>query len=419
MWDVFLSKFALRRFSLLILIGIFLNSAYAYKDESPISFGSVELGENRLPLKPKHFNIEIKKYAPLQIKTKLKKDSLQWVRFDEVMLMPRARYAIYIKGNPENYHFRYRGKSVLAQNYKGYAHSEFYVSLFHHDPIQVYYKTKVVASISFTSKVFPKYKDRLHLIDYSCNRRNIKVTGLEGELLSVGCKMHRIGKIGSEKPMLEVMWTSPNWTLLDNSRAPYMAVFFDNVPIKVKVKNKKGMIKTVTIKANVPKRMHRLGIAMGIGPYAFETNYKGSTKTEPLAPAIMGYFNFQLDDETSIRGFDALILKDSLFNNAGIYLANDIASVLDNKLTFTTLIGLQHLYFQFDADSSNVSDVIFPQGIEFLYRHAFGITDYIIGGGAFFKSIRNSRLSKYLDPLGKRNFLGTELYLLGSSGRRS
>ena len=85
----------------------------------------------------------------------------------------------------------------------------------------------------------------------------------------------------------------------------------------------------------------------------------------------------------SIRGFDAAVWKKSTFNNAGVYFASDIASILDGKLTITTLLGMQHLYFQFDKKYETISEPIFPQGIEFLYKHAFGIKNYIVSGGAF------------------------------------
>jgi hypothetical protein len=383
---VSLSKFAYKQFSyclVLITLMLSVNSAFAYKDESPISFGRVELGENRLPIKSKHFKLKVDVKKGINIKARLLKGSLQWVRFDDVMLMPRARLAIYIEGEASNFHFRYRGKSLLSQQFKKYAHTEFYVSLFHNDIIDIYQSKKRIGSISISAKSYPKYKKRLHLVDYSCNRRGITVEGLDGEFMSIGCKMHRIGEMGNEKPMLEVMWASPNYTLLDNSRPPYMAIFFGSQPIKIKVKDRQGKVKDITIKANVPKRLHRLMTAYGFGPYAFETQLGNETLTAPMAPALMLYFNFNLNQDTSIRGFDAFVFQESMFNNAGAYLASNIAYLLDKKLIITTLLGFQHLFFQFNSESEAVNDMIFPQGIEFLWKHAFGIKNYIVSGGAF------------------------------------
>ena len=129
--------------------------------------------------------------------------------------------------------------------------------------------------------------------------------------------------------------------------------------------------------------------AYGFGPYALHTKVTNSEtkKTSqihsPIAPALFFYMNYKISDNTSIRGFDAAIFQESKFNNAGLYLGSDFGFSLDNKLYFTTLLGVQYLYFKYDDEAPEVSEPIFPQGLEFMYRHAFDIPNYIISGGIF------------------------------------
>lgn len=388
---IFLSKFVLKQFNILLLL-LFSVSALASESE-PISFGKVVVGDNRLPLRVRDFKIRLKLNEDIKSKVVLKKGSVQWIRIEEVLLTPRARIAIYFKGDAKDFALQYRGKSInMQQDKKGIAHTEFYVSLFQFDKIKVYKKGRQIGDISFYAKKIKKKNKQTALIDYSCSRRGIKIKGMDNEYISLGCRMNRVGKFGKEKAMLEVLWTSANYRLLDGSQAPYIAVFLSNNPVKIKVINYNNQIREIEISAKIPKRLHRLNIAYGYGPYFFETTIDQDQDplvddilkyTEPVVPAFMAYFNFKVDEDTSIRGFDAVVWKDSVFNNLGVYYASDIAKPMDKKLTITTLLGMQHLYFKFDEGFKTKSEPIFPQGIEFNYRHAFGIENYLINGGAF------------------------------------
>jgi hypothetical protein len=393
MLEISLYKFVLRPFSLLTIFILFISSMAYAAEKEPISFGKVNIGDSRLKLRVKDFKIKLNLSRNIPSKVVLKKGSIQWIRVNDVLLTPRARLAIYFKGNASDFHIKYRNQSILMQQRKKLAVTQFYVSLFQFDKAKIYYKGKEIGKISFHAKENTISKRKTHLIDYSCSRNNIKIKGMDNEYISLGCRTQRVGKFGKEKPMTEILWSSANYKLLDNSEAPYIAVFMDSKPVKIKVKNQFNEVKEIEISARIPKRLHRLNVAYGLGPYAFNTTFARDPKDlepntfevneEPMAPAFMLYFNFKLSPETSVRGFNALVAKKSIFNNLGVYFASDLAKVSDNKLTITTLLGMQHLYFQFDSKSKIINEPIFPQGIEANYNHAFGIENYLVGGGAF------------------------------------
>lgn len=351
-----------------------------------LSLDNLPKGEHRINFTRKDFKIVIDNSKDIKIKAILDKNSFEWVRVENKYLLPKARIKIKIGQEAQKLHLRYKNKTIHFQQGKKSAFSEVYISLFEKDNIQIMHGNLNVATIS----IKPTHlKKQSILIDYSCSRNGIKIEGLANEHISLGCQSRPIGKFGEEKPMLEVVWVSPDLKLADDEYLPYQAVFLSKRPVKVRVQNiHTKEWKIMTIKARVPKRVHRLFTAYGFGPYAFNTEIinkdgKKLHKHVPMAPALFFYTNYKISEETSIRAFDAAILKDSNFNNAGIYLGSNFGYSFDNKLYFTTLLGVQYLHAKFDKEGPEVSEAIFPQGIEFMYRHAFDIPNYIISGGVF------------------------------------
>lgn len=357
---------------------------------SAIDIEHSPLGEARVKFKKNDWKIDITYLNSNEdsktILTKLDRYSFEWVRVQETLLVPRARLKIKIKKAAADLFLAYKEKILNFQGTSTNSYTELFVSLYEKNPIDIYYKGDKFAQI----KIHPVMSNKPALvIDYTCSRNGIKVSGLTGEHFSLGCRTRRIGRFGKEKPMLELTWISPELSVLEDEKVPYHAVFLNKQPVNIKVINRNtGKEKTITISARIPKRLHRMFTGIGFGPYAFNTeftNEDGVTQTnkEPMAPALFFYLNYKISDNTSIRGFDAAVFQDSVFNNAGVYVGNDFGFSFDNKLYFTTLIGMQYLYFRYDEESPEVSEAIFPQGIEFMYRHAFDIPNYIISGGIF------------------------------------
>jgi hypothetical protein len=391
----------LKLFSLLFF---FINLANA--DEF-LNLTQAPLAQERIKIKASDFNIQIKNNKTLKIQTLLDKTSIEWVRVKETLLVPRARLKIRIK-NPKNLlYIQYKDQIHNFQKSKNYIYAELNISLFENQQIKILSKSNELAQIIVLPK---KRKKSRVLVDYSCSRNGINIKGLSGEHFSIGCHTKPVGKFGEERPMLEINWISPELQIVGTKLVPYHAAFLNKFPIKVKVLNiVTNKEKTITITAKIPKRLHRLFTAYGFGPYAFDTKTKNEQgdrveKSEPMAPALFFYLNYKMSDTTSIRGFDAAVFKESKFNNAGAYFGNDFGFSFDKKLYFTSLIGVQYLYFQFDSDSTIISQPIFPQGLEFMYRHAFDIPNYIISGGVFLSPSDNIEYRNVWVRWGKNYF---------------
>jgi hypothetical protein len=371
----------LKLFSLFIFIG-FSNSAIS----SGITLKDAPTAENRIKLSRKDVDINITKFGDQEIKAIVDNSSFEWVRFDETLLLPKVRLKIKVNSPDSDFVINYKGSSISFQQSKKNSYAELYFSLFERDEVQILNKDGKVANITITLN---NKKAQRVIIDYTCSRNNIEIEGLEDEHFSIGCRTRRIGAYGKEKAMLEVQWVSPELKIVNGDYIPNYAAFLNKLPVKIKVQNVKTLKeKEITIKAKVPKRLHRLFTAYGFGPYSLHTKTVDSdkkvlTKRAPVASALFFYLNYKISDTSSIRGFNAAVLGESKFNNAAMYLGSDFAFSLDNKLYFTTLLGVQYLYFKFDDETPEVSEPIFPQGIEFMYRHAFNIPNYIVSGGVF------------------------------------
>jgi hypothetical protein len=371
----------LKLFSLFIFIG-FTTSAIS----GGITLKDAPTAENRIKLSRKDVDINITKFGNQEVKAMVDNSSFEWVRFDETLLLPKVRLKIKVNSPDSGFVINYKGSSISFQQSKKNSYAELYYSLFERDEVQILNKDGKVANITIT---LSNKKEQRVIIDYTCSRNNIEIEGLEDEHFSIGCRTRRIGAYGKEKGMLEVQWVSPELKVINGDYIPNYAAFLNKLPVKIKVQNVKTLKeKEIIIKARVPKRLHRLFTAYGFGPYSLHTKTVDSskkvlTKRAPVASALFFYLNYKISDTSSIRGFNAAILGESKFNNAAMYLGSDFAFSLDNKLYFTTLLGVQYLYFKFDDHTPEVSEPIFPQGIEFMYRHAFNIPNYIVSGGLF------------------------------------
>jgi hypothetical protein len=64
---------------------------------------------------------------------------------------------------------------------------------------------------------------------------------MDGEYISMGCRSNRVGTIGNQRPLVEVLFTSANFRLKDMSSPPYIAIFTDEKPIIITVADKYGV----------------------------------------------------------------------------------------------------------------------------------------------------------------------------------
>ncbi|MBL6990876.1 MAG: hypothetical protein ISR65_13915 [Bacteriovoracaceae bacterium] len=342
-----------------------------------ISFGPVTIGELRLPINLENFTVQTAKaHKSIKFKAHFVKDSLQWIREANNLLTPRARLAITIYTTSKDIYLQYMNNPVLLEKRNGHYYTELYVNLFSPGDVQIVANGKPGGLIKIYATPSTTKENR-RLIDYSCSRYMIEFIGLENEYLSVGCHLARIGKWGSERPRLEITWSSPNIKLSDGSSAPFVSVITGTNPVVATVYDHKKKKRVIKIKALLPKRLHRFKTAYGFGPYFLDTKENDMIMESRVAPSFMLYGNFSVTDIASIRGFNATVWNGSLFNNLGIYFAYDIGEALDQRVNVVALLGGQLVTFEHKTNSKLYNQFLFPQGFEVTFHNPFGWENYL------------------------------------------
>ena len=117
----------------------------------------------------------------------------------------------------------------------------------------------------------------------------------------------------------------------------------------------------------------------------------------------MIYGKFDLNDTSSFKVFDALLYSKSRFNNSGIYFSYDLADAFDGRILLNALLGFQGLHYRFNSTSPTEFRLLYPQGFEVVYKHAF-VENYHATYGMFLSTSAEKYTNAWL-RYGKKNFL--------------
>lgn len=215
-----------KHFFYLFFLLLFINEKI---DAQIISFGKFSIGNSRIHAELKDFVIHTQ--HP-DIKAGWVPNSVQWIRNENNLLVPRALLKIFIKTDESLISIDYLNSIVIPVKKKNYVTAEIYVDLFNPGTVLVYSGSTLVDKILIEAKAVPNARSK-QLIDYSCSPYHLKINGIDSEYLSVGCKMNRLGTFGSERPRLEVTLSSTNLRTLNDAKPPYTIFLEDNSPVEI------------------------------------------------------------------------------------------------------------------------------------------------------------------------------------------
>lgn len=371
---------------------IFLSIFFINTNAQTFSLAKFSIGESRIKLDQSEFEI---KNSDTNISVTFISNSVQWIRNESNLLVPRAMVGISIKNDDHNINLHYLKKTIFPVKKDNYFYTELYVDLFNPGQIEIYKSGKLADKITFVSKGTKDAKSK-QLIDYSCVPYQLTIEGIDDEYLSVGCKMEAVGNMFSQRPRLEVTISSTNLFSENGERPPYTIYLDDSSPIVFKLKNDQNEVKTITVKAILPKRLARLKLAAGIGPYIYNSEKLNATVNGQIAPSYMLYGKFELTPTTSFKAFDALVYAKTLFNNSGMYFSYDLAEIFDGRILINTLLGFQGLHYKYDKVSKTEFEMLYPQGFEVIYKHAFGIQNKHLTYGMFLSTDSNEYTNAWI-----------------------
>lgn len=328
--------------------------------------------------------------------------SVQWIRNEKNLLVPRAILRILIKKNESTIHLSYQGKTIFPFKKEKLFVSQLYIDLFNADPVLVFDGNQLLEKIEIMTKV-QKTASAKKLIDYSCSPYDLKIEGLDDEYLSVGCKMNHLGAMGKETPRLEINLSGTNLQTINHTKPPYTFYLEEKFPVEIKLKGAKEEMRTLSIKAHLPEKLHRLKTALGLGPYIYQSKFDHAEQKGNIAPSVMIYGKFDLTETASFKAFDALLYSKTFFNNSGFYFSYDLASALDDRVLINALLGFQGIHYKYAVNSPTIFRLIYPQGFEVIYKHAF-IENYNLTYGMFISTNAEKYTNAWL-RYGKRSFL--------------
>jgi hypothetical protein len=394
--------------TVIFLFCLFFFQADLYANNKLISFGDVQIGADRINLIIDDFKVNTEQKSNIPIRANLIADSVQWVRDQSNLLIPRARLQIDVGSRSATIVARYIDEVVIPEKTNKGSSFDLYVNLFNPGTVEIKKGTQIIGEVGIrVDDISDKIKARnqkTKLIDYSCSRYRLEFKGLEHEYMSIGCKLQRIKIKGIETPRLVVTWSTTNYSLLDDSIPPFKVILHGNDPATIIVKDRNGKNKKITISANLPKRLHRLKTAFGFGPYMFEPRDGDESRNQRVAPALMFYGRYDLLKTTSLRFFNATVASGSLFNNGGLYFAYELADAFDGRLELVPLLGAQILSFDYDDEKDAYHKAIYPQGAELVWNNAFNVENYLVVYGMFLSTSSQQEYQNLWIRWGKKYF---------------
>jgi len=384
----------------IIIFILTLSSAYGNQNFLPIPI--IKRDSNLLKIKTSEIKIN-NQFNFIDIKILR---NISWERSKNNLILPRVLLRLKDRFvDQKRFHFRYLDQNFFPQQINEYEVTDIEVSLFESNKIEVFENGNLIGSIT-TKLERESENNQTVLEDYSCSPYEVKVYGFEGEFLSLGCELIRDNVDGVIVPTLNLHWIVSDYKTLDKKYGPYVVSFSEGRSAIIPLINEENKIKEVKFQVNFPERIHRLSTAIALGPYIYKSNYYLNSKQKETLPSWMFYGNYYLNNIHSVKFFNALIMKESVFNHAGIYLGSELGKFYDDRLVFNSLLGFQALSFRFDRGQDDLfTQTIYPQGLEIVMHHPWDLRNYKFSIGGFLSPQSDVTYQNFWARFGSRLFL--------------
>jgi hypothetical protein len=317
-------------------------------------------------------------------------NSLQWVRTQEVLVLPRARVHLTIKNTAAGgIHssvrgiVRHHGAVQSFEQSAAASHAEIPVALLSHpaSSIEVVVKRadgveeKGTLQVQFQSN--RPVEKRLH-IDASCSQ--YQVSALKAELSPqswalVGCRLVYTKRESRTVPSLEVFlfWDGAGSKILIDGTASesvvpaVWALRLRSDPGRVRFSSTEGSPQNIELKYQVRSELHSGSFGVGFGPYGYRyTTQTGLDNINQAAGVLTFYGSVFFNHYMRAVMFSVLPVHRKIFNDTGLYLLVEQARILDNRMSINLLFGGHGILFPYDG--ANYFRFSFPQGIETVFR---------------------------------------------------
>jgi hypothetical protein len=338
----------------------------------------VAYDEHELPITPDHFDIEVEwdgaESIPMFIR--FSRNSLIWKRQQNGNKFPQLTLSLNMK-EQDDIQLSYQGRTFVPER-KENAHIAIDVDVFTNEPVKIGRAGKLLGRIAV--KPMPEIRAQHFVyIDPSCLPYFVQLDNPVDFYSSLSCEFH---PNKDRKGVLNVAFAPAESRLAGKFEPPYTVQLSGDAQARLRLALR-DEVHEISIRAKVPEYVARFKSALGFGPYRFLTARGGDERAYHTAMSYMLYARYDLTESTSLRFFDALIDSGGFFNNAGGYFAYNAGSTDDGRIAVFPLLGFQGISFRNHKSDPLFQQIIFPQGFEVVYRHAFGLHNYHLIGGMF------------------------------------
>lgn len=359
-----------------------------------------DLDDFNIPLDRFAVDIEWKGEASVPMYITISPDSLTWRWLDDGNKLPQLILAVTLQSQ-RPIRFRYKNQVYIPEQ-KGADEKRLFltVDVFSNDVVWIVEGRNELGMI----RVSPDddyFRHHYVYLHHSCLPFELNLSGIKDRYSSLSCDFHpgprRIG-------ILDVSFLPAESRLEDDSDPPYRLQFTGDSMTRIDLALKNNESFQVGLNARVPNYVPQFKTALGYGPYYFEAEANGERVAEHLTASYMIYGKYDMSKTASFRFFDALLNSGSLFNNLGGYFAYEVGSTADRRLIVVPLLGFQSISFRKSKNDRLFHQLIYPQGGELVYRHAFGWQNYHLIYGMFISTMEKVRYENIWLRFGKRVF---------------
>ncbi|MCM2324054.1 MAG: hypothetical protein NDJ90_12410 [Oligoflexia bacterium] len=310
--------------------------------------------------------------APLEgVEARLGRESLQWVRLTDVLLLPRGRLLLKARGAEAGIVSHAGFNQVFDEET-----AEIPVALISGEvnPIEVRIKRggreeKGTLKLRFRPK--DTSAERRILRDAACSRFGVEVDteNLGDGWVFLGCRMNVLGGDESRTSALElyVFWDNVGQKIeINGVETP--ATVASLWPVRLRSQpgalRLKAGAHSMKIRYQLPQRMQLFSMGMGIGPYSYIYEGIGRDLAKPAIPYMTLYGSFFLNETFRVVGFNATAFSGLGYSDLGIYLSTENLKLFDKRVILNLLLGGHVIGFRAGGNTYMVMGA--PQGFEMI-----------------------------------------------------
>jgi len=345
---------------------------------TPLGLLGVLAGESLdAPFSTEDFEIQWVGSPLAGVKASLKSNTLQWVRVQEILQIPRARLVVELEDADaaQVSHAKFTQPAFLENRH---GQVEIPVALISGDqnPISVTLKR---GKDTLRGRLQVRMKSKKHrvMIDTSCSPFQLNEVSLgeeQSDWIFMGCRLSRVQNSEGRTSSLEIFifWDNVGQTIQINgidtpsSSVSIWPLRLASQPGSVRLKAGSHQ---VDLRYSIPERLHNGTLGFGAGPYDYQFQGNGENSQSPqlLVNLHGSYF---LTEALQVVASGAMTLDSHNFTDLGLYLRLETARIVDKRVGIHLLLGAHAIGFR-SAGQFYLVTSQFPQGIEATFYDAF------------------------------------------------